>query len=285
MDLLKYLRSKFPGVAASDSKERVSSEFFQYKKTFRFGFPSQPSCLACDEYSGFIAIGTRTGVLKVLGQPGVEFMNDTKNQLSFASLFFLPKEMRLVAFCHDQSFHLFGMNLRDDRYCLDHMKKCSTVGRISEDDFKLNPGAVEAFAVNPKDPNRLLLGYNRGLIVLWDFGLGRACGTFVASHKVESLCWHDEEEKFCSSHTDGSYITWLPKTDTTVQMDTRSPFGPFPCKSITKIATHSSRRLRLRLICYANLGVSLNPHPSLLEQKITEQIEPVDGGALITGKV
>ncbi|KFD51148.1 hypothetical protein M513_07912, partial [Trichuris suis] len=292
MDLLKYLRSKFPGVAASDSKERVSSEFFQYKKTFRFGFPSQPSCLACDEYSGFIAIGTRTGVLKVLGQPGVEFMNDTKNQLSFASLFFLPKEMRLVAFCHDQSFHLFGMNLRDDRYCLDHMKKCSTVGRlkqvsccclgvyngarcifvgtesgnvyslntrtfeivdciiyqeaiaprISEDDFKLNPGAVEAFAVNPKDPNRLLLGYNRGLIVLWDFGLGRACGTFVASHKVESLCWHDEEEKFCSSHTDGSYITWLPKTDTTVQMDTRSPFGPFPCKSITKIATHSSRR-------------------------------------------
>uniref|UniRef100_A0A5S6QJ98 LLGL domain-containing protein n=1 Tax=Trichuris muris TaxID=70415 RepID=A0A5S6QJ98_TRIMR len=291
MDLLKYLRSKFPGVSAADSKERIASEFFQYRKTFRFGFPSQPSCLACDEYLGFIAVGTRTGLLKVLGQPGVEFTNDTKSQLSFVSLFFLPRQMRLVAFCQDQSFHLFGINVRDGRFCLDHMKKCSTTGRLKQisccclgeyngaccifagtesgnvyslntrtfeiidciiyqeaiapkipEDFKLNPGAVEAFAVHPTNPNKLLLGYNRGLVVLWDFALGRTCGTFVASHKVESLCWHDEEEKFCSSHTDGSYITWFPKMDAPVQMDVRSPFGPFPCKSIIKIVTHSSRR-------------------------------------------
>ena len=36
------------------------------------------------------------------------------------------------------------------------------------DDFKVNPGAVEALLVQPNEPGRILIGYARGLIVLWD---------------------------------------------------------------------------------------------------------------------
>ena len=36
------------------------------------------------------------------------------------------------------------------------------------EDFKFNPGSVEAIAEQPDHPNKFLIGYNRGLLVLWD---------------------------------------------------------------------------------------------------------------------
>lgn len=39
--------------------------------------------------------------------------------------------------------------------------------RITED-FKINPGAVEAIAEQPENPDNILIGYNRGLMVLWN---------------------------------------------------------------------------------------------------------------------
>lgn len=39
--------------------------------------------------------------------------------------------------------------------------------RVSEE-YKKNPGAVEAIAEQPGNQNHILIAYNRGLIVLWD---------------------------------------------------------------------------------------------------------------------
>ena len=36
------------------------------------------------------------------------------------------------------------------------------------EDYKINPGAVEAIAEQPGSPDNVLIGYNRGLIVLWN---------------------------------------------------------------------------------------------------------------------
>ena len=36
------------------------------------------------------------------------------------------------------------------------------------DDYKANPGAVETLAQHPKENDKILIGYNRGLIVLWN---------------------------------------------------------------------------------------------------------------------
>ena len=36
------------------------------------------------------------------------------------------------------------------------------------DDYKFNPGSVEVIAEQPLNPNKFLIGYNRGLLVLWD---------------------------------------------------------------------------------------------------------------------
>jgi lethal(2) giant larvae protein len=36
------------------------------------------------------------------------------------------------------------------------------------EDYKINPGAVEAIAEQPGNADKILIGYNRGLMVLWD---------------------------------------------------------------------------------------------------------------------
>lgn len=35
-------------------------------------------------------------------------------------------------------------------------------------DYRVNPGPVEAIAEHPTDGDKILIGYNRGLMVLWD---------------------------------------------------------------------------------------------------------------------
>lgn len=114
------------------------------------------------------------------------------------------------------------------------------------EDFKVNPGAVETISQQPGDPDRILIGYTRGLLVLWNRKSLSADQTFVASQQLESASWHASGKKFTSSHNDGSYIIWNvnvteeegPAPDVAaVKSDpsATTPYGPFPCKAINKI--------------------------------------------------
>lgn len=101
-------------------------------------------------------------------------------------------------------------------------------------DYKLNPGAVEAVCEQPGQPNNILIGYNRGLMVLWNRTDNTAIKTFPSMQQLEWLSWSDDGQSFTSSHNDGSYITW--------DLDEEKPscepvttYGPFPCKAISKI--------------------------------------------------
>ena len=42
------------------------------------------------------------------------------------------------------------------------------VMKNSPEDFKVNPGAVEALLLHPTENDKILLAYARGLIVIWD---------------------------------------------------------------------------------------------------------------------
>ncbi|XP_063896793.1 lethal(2) giant larvae protein homolog 1-like [Helicoverpa armigera] len=110
------------------------------------------------------------------------------------------------------------------------------------EDFKVNPGAVEALCEHPKVPSRLLIGYNRGLVVLWDRVAAAPTHTFVSNQQLESLCWNDEGEHFTSSHNDGSYVTWEvagANSDRPLK-EPITPYGPYPCKAINKILNRTS---------------------------------------------
>ncbi|XP_061377148.1 lethal(2) giant larvae protein homolog 1 isoform X1 [Danaus plexippus] len=117
-----------------------------------------------------------------------------------------------------------------------------TVMQNCPEDFKVNPGAVESICEHPKTPSRLLIGYNRGLVVLWDRATSAPSHTFVSNQQLESLCWNDEGEHFTSSHNDGSYVTWEvagAASDRPLK-EPVTPYGPYPCKAISKILNRTS---------------------------------------------
>ncbi|XP_017887722.1 lethal(2) giant larvae protein homolog 1 isoform X3 [Ceratina calcarata] len=103
------------------------------------------------------------------------------------------------------------------------------------DDYKKNPGAVEAIAEQPGHPDNILIGYNRGLMVLWNKATPGAQQTFVSTQQLESVHWLSET-RFVSSHNDGSYAFWSPGSDNVLESTT--PYGPFPCKAVTKILVY-----------------------------------------------
>lgn len=131
------------------------------------------------------------------------------------------------------------------------------------EDFKVNPGAVETVSERPGHPDHILIGYTRGLLVLWNkkslsaeqvlnfssssywrngsiIYFSIRFQTFVASQQLEGASWHSNGKQFASAHNDGSYIIWTvdeKEGETVVKKEpsTTSPYGPFPCKAINKI--------------------------------------------------
>lgn len=65
---------------------------------------------------------------------------------------------------------------------------------------------------------------------------------FLFLQQLESLSWHADGQRFISSHNDGSYITWDVDSGSDQQHSSSSklPYGPFPCKAITKILWSST---------------------------------------------
>ncbi|XP_057332677.1 lethal(2) giant larvae protein homolog 1-like isoform X2 [Microplitis mediator] len=113
------------------------------------------------------------------------------------------------------------------------------------EDYKKNPGAVEAIAEQPGHPDSILIGYNRGLMVLWNkatpgaqqlMGLFSRAQTFISAQQLESVHWVSEN-RFVSSHNDGSYAFWSPGSDVTSEPTTL--YGPFPCKAVSKILVYT----------------------------------------------
>lgn len=273
--MLKFIRGK--GQQPTAERQKIQRELFAFRKTVQHGFPNKPTCLAWDPVLRLMAIGTASGNIKVLGQPGVEFYGHlTSSDASITKLVFIPNEGRLVSLCDDNSLHLWEINetsmeetktvalegklKKISALCLESSGQYLLLGTeggniyllnvatfvmsdtiIYQDvvmqnvpeDYKINPGAVEAIAEQPGHPDNVLIGYNRGLMVLWNRRTPSALQTYVSNQQLESICWHESGQQFMSSHNDGSYTLWDVSSVEPKDQPT-TPYGPFPCKAITK---------------------------------------------------
>lgn len=109
---------------------------------------------------------------------------------TFFTQFILIASLDAKSFRHHIKIHRVAM-------CSSFISKYVTTKSLlmvssCPEDFKINPGAVEAICEHPKVPSRLLIGYNRGLVVLWDRIAAAPTHTFVSNQQLESLCWNDE---------------------------------------------------------------------------------------------
>jgi len=276
--MLKFFKKHPP--KEGEERERLKKELFKYQKCVSHGFPSKPSAMAYDAKLQLLAIGTKSGAIKVCGAPGFEVTAVHDEDVSVTSLYFIPEEGRLVSVCSDGSLHLWEINNAGDTSVLEEkkfdnelkIKSLSTccqsvcgstlfVGTESgnvhlvdtrtmaekeqinneaiienvPDDFKVNPGAVEAIATNPVHTDKVLIGFNRGLIVLWNTVENIAEQTYNATQQLESLVWHRNGEEFVSAHNDGSFIVWTANNPSEPKEPATTPYGPFPCKAIHKV--------------------------------------------------
>lgn len=101
-------------------------------------------------------------------------------------------------------------------------------------------GPVEAIEEHPTDPNLVLIGYSRGLVVLWNDQTKNVEKYFLGNQQLEAVSWNSNGREFMTAHNDGSLLTWQ-LTDNDVIPTPNIPYGPFPCKAITKIMWKTSK--------------------------------------------
>ncbi|KAH0629490.1 hypothetical protein JD844_011587 [Phrynosoma platyrhinos] len=207
-------------------------------KTVEHGFPHQPSALGYSSFLHLMAIGTRSGAIKLYGAPGVEFMGLHEETNTVMQIHFIPGQCRLVTLLDDNSLHLWTLKqsnnsaseLQEERHftlrgppgsppsatqvtaVLAHSsQELLYLGtesgsvfvveipsfRVLEDqtispevvlqripeDYRNRRSLelVEALREHPRNPNHILIGYSRGLIILWDLINNKATHHFLGS--------------------------------------------------------------------------------------------------------
>ncbi|XP_067403662.1 LLGL scribble cell polarity complex component 2 isoform X2 [Emydura macquarii macquarii] len=274
-------------------RERLKRDLFQFNKTVEHGFPHQPSALGYSPSLHLMAIGTRSGTIKLYGAPGVEFMGLHEENNTVTQIHFIPGQCQLVTLLDDNSLHLWSLKqhsgaselLEEQRFTLrgppgsppsatqitavlphssrevlylgtesgnvfvvelpffrvleDRTISSEAVLQRVPEEYRNRRSLelVEALREHPRNPDQILIGYSRGLIVLWDLHNNRVSHHFLGSQQLENLFWQKDGRQIISCHYDGSYALWPVSNDNRQPepLESKVPYGPFPCKAIVKI--------------------------------------------------
>jgi lethal(2) giant larvae protein len=113
-------------------------------------------------------------------------------------------------------------------------------------------GAVESICHHPRQLTKLLLAYQRGLWVIFDFIKNQIDQINQTQHQLESAVFYQAGECVATSHSDGSFILWDLESGTNLaQSSSGTPaanssppnivYGPYPCKAVTKCMVKTCR--------------------------------------------
>uniref|UniRef100_A0A8D0ANZ6 Syntaxin-binding protein 5-like n=1 Tax=Sander lucioperca TaxID=283035 RepID=A0A8D0ANZ6_SANLU len=265
-------------------QETLQSDHFQLCKTVRHGFPYQPSSMAFDPVQKILAIGTQSGALRLFGRPGVECYCQHESGAAVIHLQFLINEGALVSALADDSVHLW--NLRQKRPAILHSLKFSreritfchlpfqskwlyigtergNIHLVNVESFmlsgyvimwnkaielssKAHPGPVVHISDNPMDEGKLIIGFEAGIVVLWDLKSKKADYRYTYDEAIHSVAWHHEGKQFICSHSDGTLTIWNIRGQGK-PIQTITPHGkedgkkPEPCKPILKVEYKTTR--------------------------------------------
>ncbi|XP_068577710.1 syntaxin-binding protein 5 isoform X3 [Cebidichthys violaceus] len=267
-------------------QETLQSDHFQLCKTVRHGFPYQPSSMAFDPVQKILAVGTQTGALRLFGRAGVECYCQHESGAAVIQLQFLINEGALVSALADDSIHLWNLrqkipailhSLKFSReritYChLPFQSKWLYIGTergnihiVNVESFtlsgyvimwnkaielstKTHPGPVVHISDNPMDEGKLLIGFECGVVVLWDLKSKKADCRYSYDEAIHSVAWHHEGKQFVCSHSDGTLTTWnirIPaKSAQIITPHGKQPKDgkkPEPCKPILKVEYKTTR--------------------------------------------
>ncbi|XP_061602582.1 syntaxin-binding protein 5a isoform X1 [Cololabis saira] len=267
-------------------QETLQSDHFQLCKTVRHGFPYQPSSMAFDPVQKILAIGSQGGALRLFGRPGVECYCQHESGAAVIQLQFLINEGALVSALADDTVHLW--NLRQKRPAILHSLKFNreritfchlpfqskwlyigtergNIHIVNVESFmlsgyvimwnkaielssKAHPGPVVHISDNPMDEGKLIIGFESGIVVLWDLKCKKADYRYTHDEAIHSVAWHHEGKQFICSHSDGTLTIWNVRGQGK-PIQTITPHGkqpkdgkkPEPCKPILKVEYKTTR--------------------------------------------
>lgn len=274
-----------PVKSECEIEESLKPEHFQVAKTLRHGFPFQPTAIAYDPVQRLLVVGTKNGSLRLFGRPGVDCHVQHLLDNAIIQINFLVNEGALISVCADDSLHFW--NLRQKRPEIVHSLKfqkeritcchlpfqCKwlyigtergNVHVVNTESFilsgyvinwnkaielsrKSHPGAIVHLSDNPLDPNKLLIGFDTGVVVLWDLRNRSVDSRFQCTEYLTSISWHNDGKQFICSHTDGSLSTWNIRSSTKPQSvmyphaKVTKDGKPELCKSIYKVEWRTVR--------------------------------------------
>ncbi|XP_077977362.1 syntaxin-binding protein 5-like isoform X2 [Glandiceps talaboti] len=302
--------------------ETLSSEDFTVSKVVRHGFPFEPTAMAYDPVQNILVIGSKNGSLRIFGQPGVDCHVRHDDDIAVLQLIFLANEGALVSVCADDSLHLW--NLRQKRPAILHSLKfnreritfshlpfqskwlyigtergnihivnieCFVLSgyvinwnKAIELSRKTHPGPVVHLSDNPLDPNKLLIGFESGAIVLWDLRSKAAEHRYNCPTPVRSISWSHEGKQFLCSHTDGSLTLWNMKHPSkavnVMHPHAKPPImkgaRPDPCAPITKVEWKSCKGIEPYIVFCGGLTydkAAKQPSLTIMQGKNTTVLE------------
>ncbi|XP_048847305.1 lethal(2) giant larvae protein homolog 1 isoform X3 [Brienomyrus brachyistius] len=296
------MKFRFKRQGNDTQREKAKQDVFAFnKQTVEHGFPSQPSALAYDPILRLMAIGTKSGAVKIYGSPGVEFGGRHVPGGAVTQMHFLLGQGRLLCLLDKNTLHLWEISPGDKGSSLDKTLSITLPGRPGvegvrasrvttllptrrcdllcmgteggavrtlalpslaalearmllqdqvlqsvPDEYKCGRslGPVESLQEHPRYPGKILIGYSRGLVVLWDLNTWQLDALFLGNQSLESLSWERSGRNFVSSHSNGSYVLWAVGGSRCPPvcrpMSCTRPYGPSPCKAISKILWRTS---------------------------------------------
>uniref|UniRef100_A0A672N393 Lethal(2) giant larvae protein homolog 2 n=1 Tax=Sinocyclocheilus grahami TaxID=75366 RepID=A0A672N393_SINGR len=181
-------------------RDKHKQDLYQFNKTVEHGFPHQPSALGFSPSLELLAIGTRSGAIKLYGAPGVEFMGLHDENAAVTQVHFLPNQVhappsvtRVTAVLAHSSGellllgteggHVFVVEVPGFRELEENNISVEDVQKRIPEDYvgRRNLECVETLHENPLNPRQVLIGYTRGLMVLWDLDRQRPIQHFLGT--------------------------------------------------------------------------------------------------------
>ncbi|XP_015911714.1 syntaxin-binding protein 5 isoform X2 [Parasteatoda tepidariorum] len=318
--VLDGLRSSVSQRSEYFPDENLQPELFRILKTVRHGFPFQPTAIAFDAVQHILAIGTKNGSLRLFGRPGVDACVQHDIDSAIIQILFLVNEGALVTVCADDSVHLWNIRQKQPEIvqtirfqkerityaCLPFHSRWLYVGtergnvhivnvesfvlsgyvinwnRAVEISRKSHPGVVIHLSDNPVDPNKLLIGYESGTVVLWDLKNKAADCRFQSNESLKSASWHHEGRQFMCSYSDGSIKTWNIKNSSKPESvmfphaKSVKEGNPESCQQISKVEWKTARGSDSFIAFSGGMPLdqgNLNPCVTVIHGKTTTVLE------------
>ncbi|VDM49782.1 unnamed protein product [Toxocara canis] len=250
--------------------EKVCPEHVCLSQIVRHGFPDDPRCIAYDAVQRLLAIGAGHGAVRILGDIGVDYSLKHPSDAAVLHVQFLINEGALVTACRDDMVHLWNFRQKvpeivhsiqlnkEQVTCisLPFQSKWLHVGTergnvyfVSVATFTLStyvinwnkaidlscrthPGSVKSILTCPTDPSKILILFDKGIVVLWNLST-KEVERFSCECPARSIAWHHDGRQFMCGNADGSLVIWnARKTSECVQK--LMPHG-HKCRPITQV--------------------------------------------------